>query len=253
MNYEIVKNILFLDLETASQEASFEQLSERFRHLWEKKSAVLKRDSPPAEVYTEKAAIHAEFGKIICIGIGYFHRENGEIAFRTRVLSHPDEKQLLENFAALLSRPSMKNWQLCAHNGKEFDFPYICRRMLINRVAIPEPLQVMGKKPWEVPRLMDTMEMWKFGDYKAFTSLDLMAACLDVPGSKDDIDGSQVGRVYHQEKDLARIARYCQKDVATMAMVFLRLKGLEILPEARIFHEDAASQLLPSADTALPG
>lgn len=242
MNYELVKNILFLDLETVSQEVAYENLNERFRHLWNKKAAVLKRDSPPEEVYSEKAAIYAEFGKIICIGIGFFQQEEGDIVFKTRALHHSDERQLLSGFASMLGKASMKNWQLCAHNGKEFDFPYLCRRMLINRVALPDPLQITGKKPWELTWLLDTMEMWKFGDYKAFTSLDLMAACLDVPGSKDDIDGSQVGRVYHQENDLPRIARYCQKDVATMAMVYLRLKGLDLLPEEKIRFEESAGQ-----------
>lgn len=245
MNYDLLKNILFLDLETASQEHHFEDLNERFRELWKKKSAFLRKDAPPEEVYPEKAAIYAEFGKVICIGIGFFSREEGEVVFRTRVLCQPDEKELLKEFSSLLEKLAKNNWKLCAHNGKEFDFPYLCRRMLINRVPLPAMLQVMGRKPWEIQHLLDTMEMWKFGDYKAFTSLDLMAACLEVPGSKDDIDGSMVGQVYHTEKDLDRIARYCQKDVATMAMVYMRLSGMEILPEGCIRHENNNVQISP--------
>jgi DNA polymerase elongation subunit (family B) len=240
MHYDLVKNILFLDLETASHQQHFEELNERFSELWKKKSAFLRKDSAPGEVYPEKAAIYAEFGKIICIGLGFFAQEEGELVFKTRVLKQANEEEILREFASLLGKLGPKNWRLCAHNGKEFDFPYLCRRMLINRIPLPGLLQLMGRRPWEISHLLDTMEMWKFGDYKAFTSLDLMAACLEVPGSKDDINGSQVGHVYHQDKDLERIARYCQKDVATMAMVFMRLSGLEILPEERIRHEDSS-------------
>ena len=246
MNYDLLKNILFLDLETASQQPDYNNLNERFQLLWKKKAAVLRKDSPPEDVYIEKAAIHAEFGKIICIGIGLFTEENGVLCFKTRSLMHPEEKEILSEFAALLEKLGKKGWKLCAHNGKEFDFPYLCRRMLINQIPLPSQLQVMGRRPWEIQHLMDTMEMWKFGDYKAFTSLDLMAACLNVPGSKDDIDGSQVGAVYHLEKDLSRIARYCQKDVATMALVYMRLLGLEILPEKQIYHEVALNQMSPN-------
>ena len=206
----------------------------------------LRRNTPDRGIYTEKTAIYAEFGKIICIGLGFFAQEEGSLVFKTRVLSHSNESELQQEFAALLGKLGQKNWRLCAHNGKEFDFPYLCRRMLINRIPLPGLLQVMGRKPWEIPHLLDTMEMWKLGDYKAFTSLDLMAACLEVPGSKDDINGSQVGHVYHADKDIERIARYCQKDVATMAMVFMRLSGMEILPENRIKHEEFPSPSSPA-------
>ena len=138
----------------------------------------------------------------------------------------------------MLRKLKAGKWRLCAHNGKEFDFPYLCRRLLINGFSLPESLQIMGKKPWETQHLIDTMEMWKFGDIKAYTSLDLMAACLGVPGSKDDINGAQVGRVYHESGDLERIARYCQKDVSTMAMVYMRLLGLPALETEKILHQD---------------
>ena len=238
MQLNSVKNILFLDIETVSQESGFDQLSERFRALWEKKSAVLRKDSEPEIMYREKAAIYAEFGKIICIGIGYFSEENGQAVFRTTAISSHDETALLTEFISILAKLKAGKWRLCAHNGKEFDFPYLCRRLLINGLPLPPSLQIMGKKPWETQHLLDTMEMWKFGDIKAYTSLDLMAACLGVPGSKDDINGSQVGRVYHDIGDLARIARYCQKDVSTMAMVYLRLLGLPQLPAEQIIHQE---------------
>ena len=237
MTYNALKNILFLDLETVSQAPGFGELEERFQALWEKKSATLRKDAVPETLYTEKAAIYAEFGKIICIGIGFFAEENGRMVFRSRALAQDSEKELLEEFLSVLKKLKAGKWKLCAHNGKEFDFPYLCRRLLINGLPLPDCLQIMGKKPWETPHLLDTMEMWKFGDIKAYTSLDLMAACLGVPGSKDDINGTQVGKVYHESGDLNRIARYCMKDVSTMARIYMRLIGLPIIPEEDIIYK----------------
>jgi predicted PolB exonuclease-like 3'-5' exonuclease len=237
MQSNLLKNILFLDLETVSQHSDFKQLDERFKSLWEKKSSVLKRDGDPESMYQERAAIYAEFGKIVCIGTGYFTEEAGELVFRTRAIAGSDEKEILEEFSAMLRKLKAGKWKLCAHNGKEFDFPYLCRRLLVNGLPLPESLRIMGKKPWETQHLIDTMEMWKFGDIKAYTSLDLMAACLDVPGSKDDINGAQVGRVFHESGDLERIARYCRKDVATMALVYMCLNGLPILKPEQVIHQ----------------
>lgn len=240
MSFSPLKNILFLDLETVSEFADISQLDERMQALWQKKATYLvSKENPksPEELYQERAAISAEFGKIITIGVGYFIELDGQLTFRCKALTHPEEKQLLQQFADLLVALEKKDkWQLCAHNGKEFDFPYLCRRMLIHHMALPRPLQVMGKKPWET-QLLDTMEMWKFGDYKAYTSLELMAACLGVPTSKDDIDGSKVGSVYYKEGDLNRIATYCMKDVAVLAQVYMRLLGLGGLSEDQILFQ----------------
>lgn len=237
MELKKVKNILFLDIETVSQKPFFGELNDQFKALWQKKASLLRKEEEPENLYPEKAAIFAEFGKIICIGTGYFSEEDGKPIFRTRVISGHDEALILEEFSAMLHKLNAGKWSLCAHNGKEFDFPYLCRRLLINGFPLPEALQIMGKKPWETKHLLDTMEMWKFGDIKSYTSLDLMAACLGAPGSKDDINGSQVGKVYYESNDLERIARYCQKDVATMAMVYLRLLGYSALPPEQIIHQ----------------
>lgn len=105
--------------------------------------------------------------------------------------------------------------------------------MLINGLKIPKVLQLSGKKPWEINHL-DTMELWKFGDHKHFTSLNLLAAIFDLPTPKGDLDGSKVREVYYQQKDLNRIARYCENDVITLAQVLLRFKGLPIIPSENI-------------------
>ena len=119
---------------------------------------------------------------------------------------------------------------LCGHNAKEFDFPYIARRMIIHGLKVPAKLNLMGKKPWEVPHL-DTMEMWKFGDYKHYTSLKLLTHILQIPSPKDDISGADVAQVYYRDNDIDRIARYCEKDVVAVAQILLRLRGEKILEE----------------------
>lgn len=227
-----LNNIFLIDIETVPQYENFDELPAHFQALWEQKSQYQRRPEQTAAEFYERAGIWAEFGKIICISIGFFHLEKKHIHLRLRSLAADDEKLLLLQFIDLLNNQS-NNLQLCAHNGKEFDFPYLCRRMLINGLQIPQILQLSGKKPWEINHL-DTLELWKFGDHKHFTSLNLLAAIFDLPTPKGDLDGSKVREVYYQEKDLNRIARYCENDVITLAQVLLRLKGLPIIPPENI-------------------
>lgn len=229
-------DVLFLDIETVSAVASFDQLDDRFKTLWEKKAELLRRNNPEAtaDLLYKSAGIYAEFGKIVCISCGF---TNGN-EFRIKSFYGEDEKILLQKFADLLNNHySSKRHLLCAHNGKEFDFPYIARRMLINQIELPEILNLAGKKPWEVKHL-DTMELWKFGDYKHYTSLDLLAAVFNIPTPKDDIDGSMVGQVFWNENDLDRIVQYCQKDVLTIAQLLRCYLGISMLDEAHVFIKD---------------
>jgi 3'-5' exonuclease len=219
--------ILFLDIETASQYAAFEALPADWKDLWRRKAESLIRDKQsvsPEELY-ERAAIYSEFGKVICISCGIISGAGTEKKISIKSFYGDDEKELLSQFCELLHRwTTDRNRLLCAHNGKEFDFPYLCRRMLIQGLTIPSLLNLSGKKPWEVPHI-DTMELWKFGEYKSFISLNLLAHVLGIPTPKDDIDGSQVGQVYWIQHDLPRIVTYCQKDVITVAQVWLRMNG----------------------------
>lgn len=216
-----LENILFLDIETIPQYSSFDQLPEETAELWDKKSMQFRQDQTASDVY-QRAGIYAEFGKIICISVGKIFKKNGKTGLRLKSFYGDDEQILLAEFAALLDKMSQGRTLpvLCAHNGKEFDFPFIARRMLINAVKLPQVLQVHGKKPWEVT-FLDTMELWKFGDYKNYTSLRLLAHVFNIPSPKDDIDGSQVSSVYYLENDLLRIVRYCEKDVLTIARLLL--------------------------------
>jgi uncharacterized protein YprB with RNaseH-like and TPR domain len=226
------EEILFLDIETVPQNYSYEELNETDKSLWFEKSKFTRerRNMEVDESYQE-AGIYAEFGKIVCISVGYFVKRDEERLLRLTSFFGDDEKQILEDFASLLNRTLNNPFRLlCAHNGKEFDFPYICRRMLIQRVPLPSMLNIAGKKPWEISHL-DTMELWKFGDYKHYTSLKLLARVFGIPTPKDDIDGSQVREVYYEEKNLDRIEVYCRKDVATVANVLLSYLGEPIVSD----------------------
>jgi len=222
-----LEDVLFLDIETVPGTPDFNSLPEEMQKLWNKKAAIIGRNEPeqtPETLYS-RAGIYAEFGKIVCISCGFISG-NG---FRVRSYYSDKETLLLKEFASLLNRSYKgQRYLLCGHNSKEFDIPYIARRMLVNGLKLPEILNVAGKKPWEV-RHLDTMELWKFGDYKHYTSLELLAAIFNIPTPKDDIDGSQVGEVYWKDKDLDRIAAYCEKDVLTTAQLLRRYLGMPLI------------------------
>jgi 3'-5' exonuclease len=222
-----VNNILFLDIETVPQFASHAELPEEWKSLWAVKAGYLLRNSPDetAESIYPRAGIYAEFGKIICISCAVLLGNGDQRKLIIKSFCSDDETQLLRQFNDMLNKWTVDGTKyLCAHNGKEFDFPYLCRRLVINGLPIPPALQLSGKKPWEVNHL-DTLELWKFGDFKSYTSLNLLAHTLGIITPKDDIDGSRVWEVYWLEKDPNRIVTYCQKDVTTVAQVFLKMNG----------------------------
>lgn len=223
-----LQDILFLDIETVPCIKDYNDLTDEMQWLWDKKSERTRvEDQTAADAWFQRAGIFAEYGKIVCISVGIMHRTDGEWHFRLRSFANDDESKLLRDFSHMLTTHFSSQYKrLCGHNGKEFDFPYICRRMLINKVSIPPILQIQGKKPWEILHL-DTLDLWKFGDYKNYTSLRLLAALFEIPTPKDDIDGSEVAGVYWNDNDLPRIVTYCEKDVVTTARVFLRMMGLE--------------------------
>ncbi|MEO9502466.1 3'-5' exonuclease [Nonlabens ulvanivorans] len=227
-----LENVLFLDIETVPLHPSFNELDHVDQQLYADKTKYQRKEEYTPDEFYDRAGIWAEFGKIVCISVGYFVDRTYR-QFRVRSFTGT-EVELLEEFSTLLKDHfSGQHHLLCAHNGKEFDFPYIARRMIINGIAIPAKLNLFGKKPWEVPHL-DTMELWKFGDYKHFTSLKLMTRVLGIPSPKDDIDGSQVRNVYYEENDVNRIARYCEKDVIAVAQILLKLRLEPILKDDQI-------------------
>ena len=230
-----LSKILFLDIETVPQYATFDQMPPLEKVYWEEKTAYQrKEDFSPAEFY-ERAGIWAEFGKIVCLSVGYFTTATSPRQFRLKTFSG-DEKQILTDFKTLLDHYfNTPKHRLCAHNGKEFDFPYIARRMLVHNLKLPKLLALFDAKPWEVPHI-DTMHLWRFGDYKHYTSLKLMAHVLGIPSPKDDIDGSRIAHVYYVEKKLKRIIIYCEKDVLTIAQLYLKLQNQKILEESEVFR-----------------
>lgn len=226
-------DILFLDIETVPLHQQYSELSAEAQMLWEEKTRYQRKEEFSAEEFYDRAGIWAEFGKIVCISVGYFSFRHQQRTFRVTSFTG-EEKELLEDFSRLVNEHfSRPNKLFCAHNGKEFDFPYISRRMIINGIEIPQKLQLFGKKPWEIPHL-DTMEMWKFGDYKHYTSLKLLAHILGIPSPKDDIDGSEVRNVFYNEGDINRIATYCEKDTITVAQILLRFRNDTLLDDDEI-------------------
>ncbi|MCH2083624.1 MAG: ribonuclease H-like domain-containing protein [Saprospiraceae bacterium] len=241
-----ISKVLFLDIETVSGKPAFDELNPAFKTLWTHKARQILRtgeDPSPEEAaatFKDRAAIYAEFGKIVCISVGVVRRDEDtkKLSVRLKSFANREEAVLLEEFAGLMNQyyNDPRRHYICGHNIKEFDMPYICRRMLVNQMPFPELLQLSGKKPWETGHLLDTMDMWKFGDRKNFTSLKLLAAVLDFPTPKDDIDGSNVGRVFWEEDDLERIAVYCEKDVLATVQLFLRYKRMPLIEMEQVHH-----------------
>lgn len=232
-----IEKILFLDIETVPQFPNFQELDEKTQKLWEKKAQRIKSDEDEtvADTYS-KAGIYAEFGKIVCISVGFVRQTLTGKELRIKSYANRDEETLLKEFAGLLNEYYNSPYHLlCGHNAKEFDFPYIARRMLINGIRLPQTLNIAGKKPWEIAHI-DTMELWKFGDFKNYTSLEVLTHIFGIPTPKDDIDGSQVGSVFWEEDDLERIVKYCQKDVAALVQLFLKYRLEDMITEGDIHY-----------------
>lgn len=229
------EKILFLDIETVPQAYQFEQLDEKSKALFEVKNRFqISPEKSIEQIFEERGGILAEFGKIVCISVGMLHEGSQGKSIRLKSYYHDDEETLLKQFKRLLDDHYNTQYHvLCGHNSKEFDIPYICRRMLINGIALPSILQIAGKKPWEINHI-DTMELWKFGDYKSYTSLSLLCHVMNIPTPKDDISGADVARVYYEENDLQRIMVYCEKDVVALIQLFLRLQGEPLVDEFNI-------------------
>lgn len=229
-----LQNILFLDIETVPQFENWNDVSEEIQELYASKTEYQRKNEFTAKEFYQRAGIWAEFGKIICISVGYFTKREKNNEFRVTSFSSDDEKQILIDFKQLLDEHfNTPKHLLCAHNGKEFDFPYIARRMIINQIQLPKKLNLFGKKPWEVPHL-DTLELWKFGDYKHYTSLKLLTLILGIPSPKQDIEGNEVRNVYYKEKNLPRIVEYCERDTIAVAQLFLRFTNLPLMTEDNI-------------------
>ncbi len=239
LNNVLTNNVYFFDIETVSGSRDFSCLSDEMKEFWEHKSKnISKHENLSTEELYQKAGIYAEFGKIICISCGCFKTQEDETNLFLKSYYGDDENALLIEFKTSLEKFFSSAGQtkfLCGHNIKEFDIPYIARRMLINGITLPSALDISGKKPWET-QFLDTMEMWKFGDYKSYTSLNLLTHIFGIPSPKDDIDGSMVNDIYYKDHDLERISTYCEKDVVATVQLFQKLRGEQIVSEENIIR-----------------
>ncbi len=234
-----IRNTLIVDIETASISESYNDLDERLKKQWDRKAAFLKNEDqlPTDELFFERAGIYAEFGKVICIAAGLFIKtKSGEMGLRIKAYTGKNEKDILAGFKDLINNKlDSEKLILCAHNGKDFDFPYLCRRYLVNEIEIPAALQISGKKPWEINHI-DTMEMWKFGDRRNYSSLDLLSSIFGINSSKKDMDGSMVNKVYYKDKNIEQIEAYCKQDVYVTANLFLKLNLMPAIKESNITY-----------------
>ncbi|MBR9830918.1 3'-5' exonuclease [bacterium] len=231
-----LEKIIFIDIETVPLFPNYELLSDKWKSLWDKKAGYIAKDDQTSVELYERAGIYAEFGKIVCISLGIIREVEGKRTFRVKSFIDNDENTLLTNFSELLKQYFRStDYLLCAHNGKEFDFPYIARRMLVNGIKLPFLLDTAGRKPWEIQHL-DTLQLWKFGDYKHYTSLDVLTTLFGIPTPKQEIDGSDIARVYWEDKDLNKIKDYCQRDVVAIAQLILKFRGEELInPKAVVY------------------
>ena len=231
-----LENVFFIDIETVPQFPSYAELPENFRKLWDTKASRIKAPDvgETAEELYPRAGIYSEFGKIMCISLGFFRHEAGNLTFRVKSVFGDDEKKVLQGYNDIMKIFNPTIHFLCAHNGKEFDFPYIARRMVINGMKLPGYLDIAGKKPWESDYLLDTMQLWRFGDIKNYTSLELLCTVMGIPTPKDDIEGSDVWHVYWKDHALTRIVQYCEKDVVAIARLFMRFKNMEYIDDKNI-------------------
>ena len=235
-----LRDILFLDIETVANTYDYNAMDERMKVQWSRKAGFLRREKDLTDeaIYHERAGIYAEFGKIVCIAVGKFiETETGDLVLKTKTYAGDNEQDLLADFKSMIEKMDAAVLKLCSHNGKEFDYPYICSRMLVNGIGLPAALNMMGKRPWEIQHL-DTMEMWKFGDYKHYTSLDLLAAIFNIPTSKNGMDGSQVNVTYHRDNDLQKIKEYCVRDVVVLAQLFLKMRAINLNKELGVLNSD---------------
>lgn len=236
-----VADILFLDIETAGMVKSFTDLSQAMQELWQVKARLISRNKElsseeGAELFSQRAGIYSEFARVVCISVGFFEYSKGkQKTFRTKSF-YGDERKILKSFIQLVKAhfDKPKKQAISGHNIREFDIPFLCRRMVIHALKVPKMLDLKGKKPWQVPQLLDTLELWRFGDYKNYTSLKLLATVLGVPSPKEDIDGSMVHSTYWDEKDIKRICEYCERDVVTSAKVFLRIHNMDLPKDLKL-------------------
>lgn len=240
-NLSAATSILFFDIETVSECERFDELSERSQSLWTKKAKRISSDMSADEAYANRAGIFAEYAKVVCISVGFLHQVNDTWKLKLKSFYGDDEYLLLSDFASFLRDkvPTTAIHSLCGHNIREFDIPFLCRRMLINRIDIPDMIDLRDTKPWERAHIIDTLQSWKFGDYKNYTSLDTLCNVFGIDSPKDAISGADVHRVYYEDDDLSSIVHYCEKDVFAVMQVYLAMYNVivdeEIVPVSVTF------------------
>lgn len=229
-----IQDVLFLDIETVPLYAEYDELEGMEKYLWDRTARYINtEEETDSETYAQ-AGVYAEFGRIVCICVGNIGIDNECEFLKLRCFYNDDERNLLLEFKSFLQKLNTATI-LCAHNGKAFDFPFICRRMLINGIELPEIFVNSENKSSELQHL-DTLEFWKFGDYQHFTSLEHLAHLFKLESSKKDIDRGSVQKVYYSQNDPQKIVDYCFNDVVTIAQLLLRFNNQNTIRTENIYY-----------------
>lgn len=233
-----LSDLLIIDIETVPAEKTYDHLNQQWKALFtDKATKTVPFLENPAEIYQKRGGIWAEFGKIVCIGIGIF-RWVDPVGWELDLFSFAghEEVEILRNFAVFCEKQAnnQPGFGFAGHNIREFDLPFIGRRMLINGVPLPISLQLQNKKPWELSHHFDTMAYWKFGDYKSYISLELLANVLGIDTPKQGISGADVQHLYYEQNNLPAIVAYCKKDVIATARIIQRYLNLPPVGDGQI-------------------
>jgi DNA polymerase elongation subunit (family B) len=273
LNSKPINKVLWFDIEAVPEKASFFELTpkkqelfkSRFKKDWEAMGADPQRhfikemitaastvtpveavetlvDNKMIEaLYNNKAPLHPEFGKIVCISIGYIDGEipekiedkpEVELKLKLKSFYGHDEVKLLQDFLnatkSAITNAVNPTYHLCGHNIMNYDVPFIAKRFIINGLKLPAMFDLDGKKEWNLPYFIDTRNVWKFNVYDSNCSLDLLCNLFDVESSKEGgISGKDVRDVFYIENDVQKIAMYCEEDVRALAQVYLKMKSLQ--------------------------
>ena len=229
---EDIHKLLFVDIETVGVDEDLDSLhhtNPKLSKVWEetgwdyfKRKYSEDSELSSNQMFVKRAALLPEFGKIVCISVGFIV-PSGE----TKLDSfYGDEKNILISTSELLNRVDKLGFVICGHNVKNFDLPYIAKRMLINNIPVPKILPNYTIKPWE-SRVLDTKEVWGFNSFGGLSSLNLVCTSLGLETSKEgEVNGSNMHKYYYDSNNIEKIKNYCEEDVKCTINLVKKLKKL---------------------------
>lgn len=232
------RHFVGIDIETVRIVEKYEDLSQEWKSAWEyknKQSGEVPFFEELSDSWEKTASLYAEFSKVCAVSLVFMI---GDEKIKYKEFYGEDEALLLTDLRAFLQRMSEgvegKNYRLIGHAAKYFDYPFLCKRYIINSILIPTLLDTAHLKPWESRNLCTNQDVWKMGGSGAGSSLQALCNALAIPVSKVDLVGDEVGAAYYRG-EVERIAKYCTLDTIATFNVVRRVKG------ERVFQFDEAT------------